>query len=141
MTANKVKHEFRTISNFNSEALTKNKVYKILRETKVPSRECTETTKTCIDNQIDLGTYIIRLEFNHSRIEAINPDRLKDYGRFNIRIYENCQGELSEINLRKEPLFKGRDWVNRNLTRSFRISDLVEAIWFCRRLHQLRAFN
>lgn len=141
MSANKVKHEFRTILNLGSDILSKHKIQKILRDTRVTSKEFTGNTATCIENQINMGVYLIRLEFNHFKITQNNPDKLRDYGRFSIRLYENLRGALIEVNLEKHSIFKDRKWVKRNLDGGLRISDLVEAIHLCGRLERLKAFN
>lgn len=141
MSANKVKHEFRTILNLGSDMLSKHKIQKILRDTKVTSKELNGSIATAIDNQIDIGMYLIRLQLNHFKIEQNNPDKLRDYGRFGIRVYENCKGILTEVNLRKHSIFKDREWAKRNFNGALRISDLVEAIFLCGRLERLKAFN
>lgn len=141
MSANKVKHEFRTILNLKSDMLSRHKIQKILRDTKVTSQEFTGSTATFIDNQIDMGVYIIRLEFNHFKITQNNPDKLRDYGHFGVRLYENCRGVLTEVNLRKHSIFREQKWVKRNTDNALRIPDLVEAIFLCGRLERLKAFN
>lgn len=137
MSAVKVKHESRTILNLSQNVLSYSGVEKILRDTKVSCFERLGNVCLSIDNQINIGMYTIRLEL--SRKEA--AEKLRDYGRFSIRIFENGRDGLREVNLKKHEIFRERSWVQRNQEEQFRISDLVEVILLCRRLHNLRAFN
>lgn len=140
MSASKIKHEFRTVLHVNYK-LTKTKVVKLLRDTDILLIEENGPTAVYIDNQIDIGMYIIRLLLNRNYIKRSNPQRLRDYGEFNIRIYEKNRSNLIEIDIFKNSLFSDLDWVQRNENKSLKINDLIAAIIYCNRLDRLKAFN
>lgn len=137
MSAIKSEHEFRTIINIKSNKISEYKVKKILRETNVLSWESTAQKFTSIDNQIDIGIYRISLILNDKPFAK----KLKDYGKFTIRIFELYPGTETEIDLRKDYRFKKYEWIRKNECGSFCINDLVKAILDCHKLDSLKIFN
>lgn len=134
MTASKVRHESRTILDLSKGRLSKNKVIKLLRETEVLTS--TDDSSIYIDNDVRVGIYSIKLLLNSG-----NGPKLKNYGRFGIRLYEIKRDGQQEIMIEKDPNFKSNDWVKRNAKYELRTNDLVSAILYCKRLDKLKLFN
>ncbi len=137
MSISKVSHEFRTIMNVGSKKVSAYKIKKILRETNVLSYERGGHKATAIDNQIDIGIYRIILLLDQSD----EATKLRDYGRFKIRVFERFPTRQEEINLKRDYRFKGYEWIQRNEDNKFCISDLVQAILTCNKLDALKVFN
>lgn len=134
MTASRVKHESKTILDLSKERLSKNKVIKLLRETEI--KTSVDDPGTYIDNDVRVGIYSIKLLLSPG-----NGPRLKNYGRFGIRLYEIKRDGPQEIYIEKDPNFKSNDWVKRNAKYELRTNDLVSAILYCKRLDKLKLFN
>lgn len=142
MSASKIKHEFRTIIDLNhsNRNLTKHKIYKMIKEVNVVLQE-QGIYPTYIDNQINIGVYTIRLILNRNCAKCDSPNKLKDYGNFSIKIYENYKTGLLELDINKYSLFKEQNWIRKNQEDSLCIKDLISAILFCNRLDRLKIFN
>lgn len=130
MTASKVRHESKVILDLSKERLSKNKVYKLLRETEILT--LSQDRSVYINNSVKVGVYNIRLILN-----GYQGTRLKNYGKFGIRLYQG----IKEVNLRKDCNFKDNDWAKKNSDFSLNTSDLVSAILYCKRLDRLHIFN
>ncbi len=137
MSVSKMSHEFRTIINVGSKRMSAYKIKKILRETNVLSLDRASHKSTSIDNQIDIGIYRIMLILDQSD----EATKLRDYGRFKIRLYELFPTRQQEIDLKRDYRFKGYEWIQRNEDNKFCIRDLVQAILTCNKLDALKVFN
>lgn len=131
MSVSKVGRESRTIINVNSDKISEYKIKRILRETDVISKE----NALLINNQIDIGIYRIHLLLDS---RCSNATRLKQYGRFQIRVYEKFSTHIEKINVNKDYRFKGCSWSEQEL---FCISDLVQVMLHCHKLNFLKVFN
>jgi len=136
MSVSKGSHEFRTVIDIGSQKMSESKLKKILRKTSILNCEKSNRKFIFIDNQIDIGIYRIMLLLDDSP-----GTRLKDYGRFTIRVFELFPQEQKEIDLKKDYRFKGYSWITHNENDKFYITDLVQAILTCYKLNVLKAFN
>lgn len=134
MSVSKATHEFRTVLDLPRERLSKNKVSKLLSETKFSYREAT----VYIENVLKIGSYHIRLILNPTTSDT-GP--LRNYGGFNIRLYQMKRDGLQEIHPEKDENFKSNDWAKKNYNDKLRSSDLVNVILYCNRLDKIRIFN
>lgn len=143
MSLIKGKQEFRTILDFSKSKISKNFVKQSLREAEVREVVCLPETNTYtfVENEIKVGMYQLRLSFES--VDSINNrTKLKDYGGFNVAIYErNRKGNiLKNINLEKDKRFKDQYWVEDSKNYNIRIKNLVDVVMHLERLNQLKLF-
>jgi hypothetical protein len=138
MTAIKAKSELRTILDFSTEKCSKNRIKQALRNCSIVSLDESGTECTLYLNEIKIGMYtvVLLLPFDSST----RWNRLKDYGDFEIKIYESADPKANSINLKKDQRFSNQYWVSKNFFGQLRIKHLVDIIAHCYRLHRLRAF-
>lgn len=136
MTVSKIKFEKRTILDLTQEEkLSKNKISKLLRDIEIISLD--PINHILFDNNIKIGAYNIKLVLGHSHEGS---KRLKKYGHFAVRVYEN----FKEVNVERDRNFKNmeeNDWIERNRDLNLRICDLIDVILYCKRLDNLYLFN
>lgn len=141
MSANRVKHEFRTAINFDGSRVSKYKVGRLIREAEFPFIEYRGAETLVFDHEIKIGHYVIRLLLNTVSFKSSIPNKLNQYGGFGIRMYQEQNGQLKEIWLNKSNFFREESWICRNENSMLNISDLVSIILLCNRLDRLKAFN
>jgi hypothetical protein len=143
MSLIKGKQEFRTILDFSTSDISKNRIKQSLRQTEVLELIQHEGSSvyTLIENDIIVGMYQIRLFFNHRECTQ-SRTRLREYGGFRIAIYErNRKGTvLQNINLNKDSRFKNESWVTLNNNHNLHSKDLVDIIMLLQRLNNLKMF-
>lgn len=125
-------HELRTILDFSKMKLSKNKVTTALRCADVKQLARYQDKNTFISNFISVGMYTISLHFT---TVPSDKNRLKNYGRFKIGVWE--KGEMISINLSRDKRFKSQYWAQ---YKSFRMKNLVDIIMFISRLDKLKLF-
>jgi hypothetical protein len=138
MTAIKAKSELRTILDFSTGKCSKNRIKQALRKCPVVSLEEGNGECTLYLNEIRVGMYtvVLLLPFDSSP----KWTKLRDYGDFEVKVYDSRDPKASAINLKKDPRFKNQYWVNKNFFGQLRIKHLVDIIAHCYRLNNLRAF-
>ena len=139
MTAIRSKLESRIILDFSNGKYSKNKIKQALRQCEVINILEGENRDDWLvyDNQIKVGMYTIKL-----RLPLDGPStcsKLKDYGDFEISIYDTLSKEHS-INLQKDSRFKDQYWVSYNFFGRLRIKHLIDIVTHCKRLDKLKAF-
>jgi hypothetical protein len=134
MTAIKITTEHKTILEFSDGKVSNNYVTSRLRSADfLEFKHHNNDSRTYISYDIKVGLYTIYVDLLHTKACA---KKLKDYGTFCIRIYEGNQ----QINLKRDPRFSSESWVKLNNKYKLRMPHLVEAIMFCSRLNNLKAF-
>lgn len=138
MSAIKSKYGHITILDFSKNKITKTSVRKSIRNANFFQSRYSEggISFDFIDNEIDVGTYKIRIFLDITR----EGKKLRDYGRFYISIYEQSVSACKIINLSKDSRFKYQYWVDYNSKEKLNISHLTDAILHCKRLDSLKAF-
>jgi len=144
MTAVKCKQEYKTLLDFSKSKrrVSKNLVKKLLRQVEVTSYR--EDNKDIIHTSyhIIVDNYKIRLILNPLQeygcaAPAHKNNTLKQYGSFMIELSEKLTTHYKSINPR-DYRFKTQYWVE--FLRPTRINDLVNAVVYCSRLSNLKAF-
>jgi hypothetical protein len=88
-----------------------------------------------------VGMYQIRLLFS-SLDSSKDRERLKEYGRFRVAIYERSRSGSSiyNINLCNDKRFKNQYWTELNKDYNLRIKNLIDIIMYVKRLNNLKMF-
>ena len=134
MTAIKITTEHKTILDFSDGKVSRNQVINRIRTADfIEFRSGDRDSRTYLSYDIKIGIYTIYIDLLHTKSCA---KKLKDYGSFCIRIYEGNK----EINLKRDTRFTSESWVKLNHSFKLRVPHLVEAIMFCNRLNNLKAF-
>jgi len=134
MTAIKITTEHKTILEFSDGKVSRNYVTSRLRSADfLEFTHKDRDSRTYHSYDIKVGLYTIYVDLLHTTSCA---KKLKDYGTFCIRIYEGNK----EINLKRDTRFVQESWVKLNHKFKMRAPHLVDAIVFCSRLDNLRAF-
>lgn len=138
MTAIRAKTKVRTILDFSTGKCTKNRIKQALRTCEIIHSEETPREHFVYLNQIRVGMYtiIIVLPFDSSN----RCKRLREYGDFQVYIYDTEDQKKSAIPLAKDGRFKNQYWVSKNVFGKLRIKHLIDIIAYCHRLNKLRAF-
>jgi hypothetical protein len=141
MSLVKGRQEFRTILDFSKEKLSKNKIKTALRQVEVLEYARGQDSTLFIENNIKIGMYNIRLLFSSCDADK-NRNRLKEYGGFQVAIYERNRkcNIIQNINLLKDKRFKNQYWTNLNNGYNIRMKNLIDIIIFTERLNKLRMF-
>lgn len=135
MTAIKITTEHKTILDFSNLKMSRHLVASKLRSTEFlefkynERKEC----RTYISYDIKIGIYTIYVDLCPT---TSCGKKLKDYGGFCVRIYEGNK----EVALKRDSRFKNQNWVMLSEQFRMRICDLIDAIMYCGRLNNLKAF-
>jgi hypothetical protein len=139
------RHMFRTVLDFSGERCSKNKIEQSLRTLEVMSFNYDEKTNTnlTVENYIRVGIFDIQLilsvETGTKKLRAFDGmcisirERNKNYGLTN---YESFLQERANY----KRLFGKQYWNQYNSMSEFKIAYLVDAIDYCQRLNNLKAF-
>lgn len=130
MTVSKMKHENKIVVDFSDDKINRCKVSKKLRETEI----LILSDDRYIDNNVKVGAYNILLLLK----EKHNVKRLRKYGPFGIRIFQEKSGEVKEIKMDRDINFRENDWAKRN---ELHIYNLIDAILYCKKMDELSIFN
>lgn len=142
MSVVRVKYEFRTLFDFGNNALSKNKIRKVLRETKIQTKDVNlENVPIFIRNEISIGMYLIKLELPLKQADQRNFCPLKAFGKFNVDIYQQNVHGSNKIDISKHCIFKKKDWAGRLDSYQVGVADLADIILLCSRLERIKAFN
>jgi hypothetical protein len=140
MTVIKVKdRETRTILDLSGQRYSKNKIKQLLRSLEVESwgRRSDDNSILFIDNQIKIGIFTIYINL------ALEDGRhkLKDFqAGMSIVIHEKGQSPAKQLRWRENILFKNQYWLAYDTMGQFKIKHLVDAIYHCQRLNNLKVF-
>lgn len=144
MTAVKCKQEYKTLLDFSNtkRKVSKNLVKQLLRQTDVVSYHEDNTGMIHTSYSIIVGDYKIRLILNPLQEYGCAPpvhknSKLKQYGAFRIELTEKWNGHYKTIGP-KDYRFKNQYWLE--FFRPARMNDLANAIVYCSRLSNLKAF-
>lgn len=139
MTAIKATAENREILNFNNKC-SKNSIKQSLQRCEVISLEQLVKANEfkLYRNTIKIGMYIVALELPLD--SALTWHKLKDYGDFQVGIYDNADPKAASINLKTDARFNTQYWVNNNFFGKLRIKHLIDIIAHCARLDKLKSF-
>lgn len=140
MSAIKCKHECKTLLDFSdTKRVSKNLVKQSLRKAEMPSYHSCDNELIHTDYDIIVGMYRIRLKLFLSD-QNKSKTKLKDYGSFYIEVSEPYEepGRRKIIWTESDRRFKSQNWSCRR--NNMRINDLVNAIIYCNRLNNLKAF-
>lgn len=140
MTAIRARQESRYILDFSNGKYSKNKIKKALGMTKVINYYEGKNENDLIfrENKIMIGMYTVLLELSFD--SSPNWEKLKEYGDFEVSVYETTGTEVKRIDLKKDSRFKNQYWVSNNFFGKLRITHLVDIIAHCQRLDKLKAF-
>lgn len=133
--------EFRTILDFSKGKVSKNMIKTSLRNAEVLELVKKKDTNDFIfiDNDILVGMYRIRLSF-YSKDLSRSRTKLREYGQFHIAIYESGKdGSIHNINLKRDRRFKDQYWA-KFPGYDFRMKNLVDVIYYLKRLNNLKMF-
>ena len=134
MSLIKGQRQTHTILDFSDPNISKNKIKESLRILNIVHTCFNKKQLTIFDNFIKVGAYNIKLVL-HENYDS-KPKKLKQFGRFQIRLFE----QEKEINLIKDYRFKGQSWVKDNTNHQLKIRDLVNGIVYCSKLNKLKLF-
>ena len=134
MSLVKAKRKENTILDFTDSKITKNKIRESLRLLRIKNVYCNKSNLTIYDNFVKVGTYNIKLVLQENYDNK--PKKLKDFGRFQIRLFD--QGK--EVILDKDYRFKKQLWIKSNINHGLTISNLIDTIIYCNKLHKLKIF-
>lgn len=139
MTAIKATSESRIILNFDDKC-SKNLIKQSLRKCEIVSLKQDNAVNefTLYSNEIKIGMYTVVLELPFD--SSLNWHKLRDYGDFQISIYDKSEPKSQSINLNKDSRFKNQYWVPKNFFGKLRIKHLVDIIAHCDRLNKLKCF-
>lgn len=148
MTVSRINQEYRTILDFSKDKISKNFIQQALRQIEVldfniKKEESPTQTVTVINNDIKIGMFVVRLVLRDGfiRKSKFTAQKLRSYGKFHIKIYEQSVRSTNELNLTEHTLFKDQQWVDKSQNNELGIKDLVDAISYCSRLNRLRMFS
>lgn len=131
--------EYRTILDFSNNTLTKNYVKQAICKAEVLEMYQLQDTIIFVENDITVGMYKIRLSF--SAIDAENNrNKLKDYGTFKVKIFEHKNKTDKEIFLTRDKRFNQENWIKNNTDYKLSIKNLVDVVFLCQRLNNLKMF-
>lgn len=134
MTAIRTTIEHKTILDFSDSKISQNYVMNKIRAADfLEFKSSRKGVRTYINYDIKIGIYTIFVDLFHTQSCA---KKLKDYETFCIRISEGNK----EINTTKDVRFSSEAWVKNNKKLHLKTSNLAEAIVFCSRLNNLKAF-
>ena len=143
MTAVKCKQEYKTLLDFSKtdRRVSKNSVKQLLRQAEIPTYQRDDKNVTHINHDIIIGIYKIRLSLCNEFDTQKN--KLKQYGNFSFNIMEltNSGDEYGSAYVLLPPrdkLFKNQYWYYND---KLRINDLANAIIYCNKLNNLKAFS
>lgn len=138
MSVIKGKPDYRIILDISNGKYSKNQIKKTLRSIEVFNLQVIQGTNsfTFIQNIIKIGMYTIRLWLPGDAPPEWN--RLKNFGDFQISIYENL--DKKELDIKKDWRFKNQYWSNKNFYGKLRIKHLIDIIIHCYKLNSLRSF-
>ena len=139
MTAIKATAERVTVLDFSKSKCSKNQIKRALRQCEfIHCKKGEGNQVTIYTHFIQVGMYNILVYLPHD--SSANCNRLRQYGDFEVYIYDTDNPKVSAINLKKDTRFSNQYWVSKNSFGQLRISHLVEIIAHCHRLNKLRAF-
>jgi hypothetical protein len=138
MTAIKVKTEKRIILDFSDMHYSKNKIKTALRKTEIVHARINNDFTTVFHNDIKIGMYTIHLHLPFD--SSLKWSRLKDYGDFEVSIFDTEDPKDSRIDLKRDQRFRAQYWIAKNFFGKLRIKHLIDMIVYCQRLNKLRAF-
>lgn len=140
MTAIKATSERRTILNFSDEDCSKNRIKQSIRKCEIVGLKQGDEDHefTLYSNEIKVGMYTVVLELPFD--SSLNWHKLKDYGDFQISIYDSSDSKSPCIDLKKDSRFKNRYWVANNFFGKLRIKHLIDIVAHCHRLNKLKCF-
>lgn len=134
MTAIRTTTEHKTILDFSDSKISQNYVMNKLRGADfLEFKKSRKGIRTYLNYDIKIGIYTIFIDLFHTQSCA---KKLKDYDTFCIRISEGNK----EINTTRDNRFTSEPWVKINKKLRLKTSNLAEAIVFCSRLNNLKAF-
>jgi hypothetical protein len=138
MSLVKAKLKEKDVLNFSSDKISKRYIRQALRRAEVIDIDYSDNDTILINNYITVGMYKIRII--PSQISTTKRTRLKEYGGFCVEVWE--QGSKEKwIDIRKDPLFRDQNWIEKSWHHGLYITHLVDVILHCSRLNKLRAFN
>lgn len=139
MSAIKSRLESRVILDFTSQKNSKNYIKKCLKKAEILELEHSEdfSNMILIENHIVVGMYKIHLLFS-SLDAAFARNRLRDYGKFRVEIFE--LGQEAPINLKRDIRFKSELWVHKANQYKLSMKDLTDIIYLCHKMNHLKAF-
>lgn len=134
MSLIKGKREVNTILDFSDPNISKNKIKEAVRFLKIVNVTVGKDNLTIFDNFVKVGSYNIKLVLQENYDNT--PKKLSEYGKFQIRIFENNK----EIKLQNDYRFKKQNWIKLNICHNLKIKYLIETIIYCQRLNNIKAF-
>lgn len=140
MTAIKARIENRIILDFSSGKCSKNKIKQALRQCEFThcERDAKPNEVIVYHNFIKVGMYNILLYLFLDG--SSNKGKLRQFGDFEVMIWEADVNSFSAINLKKDSRFNNQYWLPKNTFGQLRITHLIDIIAHCYRLNKLRAF-
>lgn len=140
MSAIQIKQETKTILNFNDK-LSKRNIYNSFKEIDFVSSYYSDEDKpkclVLVNNDINVGMYKIRV----SLLDILSDNKkLYQHKNFKIAIFENSNKLKKEINLKKDLRFKFYKWGQANDAWHLSIKDLVNVIYLCSKLDDLKSY-
>lgn len=134
MTTIRTTIEHKTILDFSDSKISQNYVMNKLRTANfLEFKKSCKGTRTYLHYNIKIGIYTIFIDLFHTQSCA---KKLKDYDVFYINISEGNK----EINTTRDSRFISEPWVKINRKLRLKTPGLAEAIVFCGRLNNLKAF-
>jgi len=138
MTAIRAQEEQRTILDFSKGKCSKNKIKQALNDCHLTSLEEIETNEVRLyNNTIKVGMYSIEIKLP---FDFTGPRRLKEFGDFEVAVYDSQDSKAKPIDLKRDSRFKGQEWVALNFFGKLRVKHVVDIIAHCQRLDKLKAF-
>jgi len=138
MTAIRSHEEPRTVLDFSHGKSSKNKIRQALDTCYLASlEEKKENEVTLYLNTIKVGMYSIKIQLPY---DLVGPRKLKEFKDFEIAIYDSQDPKAKRIDLKKDPRFRGQEWISSNSFGNLKIKHLVEVVFHCKRLDKLKAF-
>jgi hypothetical protein len=139
MTAIKATAESVTVLDFSKSKCSKNQIKRAIRQCEfIHSKKCEGNKVTVYSHFIKVGMYSILVYLPYD--SSANCNRLRQYGDFEVHIWDGLDTKLRSLNLERDSRFNNQYWVPKNTFGRLRITHLVDIIAYCHRLDRLKCF-
>jgi hypothetical protein len=135
MSAIKSKQESKIILNFSDKKLSKKYINDCLKQVEIISSYYCDKLDHLVfrDNDILIGMYKIRL----SLLDIFSNNQ---NNQFKITIFERTAQGDKEISLSRDLRFKCSNWIQSNNNYKLKTKNLVDAIYLCNKLDNLKLY-
>lgn len=141
MTKVRARLEHKTILDFSKGKVTRNRIRRALRKAEVIEKIQTKRGLTFRENWIEIGMY--RINIIPYTVSTEPRNHLREYGGIALNIQESLNIQKNHYRLihpHNDDRFKDQYWIELTKTYKVRIKHLIDIIYHCYKLNNLRAF-